>query len=114
MPERVAIVGSRGWQNVAAIRSFVASLPDATVVISGGALGVDSIAEQAARSRGLAVIVHFPDYARFGGKAPLERNKLIVADADRVVAFWDGRSTGTAHAIGLATKAGKPVEVRHA
>jgi predicted Rossmann fold nucleotide-binding protein DprA/Smf involved in DNA uptake len=108
---RVAIVGSRGWQDADAIRAYVDSLPNGTTVVSGGALGVDSIAEHAADKRGLAV-VDVPDYARYGGKAPLVRNEQIVAAADRVVAFWDGKSTGTAHTIGLARKAGKPVDVR--
>jgi predicted Rossmann fold nucleotide-binding protein DprA/Smf involved in DNA uptake len=112
MTERIAIIGSRGWTDRDAIVQFVDSLPAGTVVVSGGALGADSIAEHAAHARGLAVVVHLPDYRKHGGRAPLERNKLIVADADRVVAFHDGKSTGTLHTLGLARRAGKPVDVR--
>ena len=41
------------------------------------------------------------------------RNPDIVAAADRVVAFWDGTSRGTADSIEIARKTGKPVAVVH-
>lgn len=40
-----------------------------------------------------------------------DRNAKIVRAADRLVAFHDGRSGGTAQTIGLARRLGKPVEV---
>jgi hypothetical protein len=58
----------------------------------------------------LRVTEVLPDYARFGKSAPLERNKEIAAQCDRMVAVWDGQSRGTKHAIDQARKAGKAVE----
>lgn len=112
MSERVAIVGSRAFADRQAVRRYVWDLPRDTVVISGGAAGVDSVAEKAARDFGLACVVHAPDYDKHGKRAPLVRNKLIAKDCDRMVAFWDGKSTGTAHAINCAKELDKPVEVR--
>lgn len=135
--ERVAIVGSREYPDEAEVFSYVLSLaPDADVV-SGGALGVDRTAEGAARARGLKVISYRP-VKRFGkwriakaiweggaqrpevtlepeaftsfGSAAYFRNGLIIAAADRVVAFWDGKSPGTRNARKLAEEAGKPLE----
>lgn len=53
LPRVVAVVGSRRWPNEKAhwIRTFIYSLNTPTVVVSGGALGVDTLAEQYARER---------------------------------------------------------------
>jgi hypothetical protein len=109
--ERVAVIGSRAYPNLGAVARFVRSLSRDAVIVSGGASGVDMTAERWARRLGMERIIHRPAHRTFGKRAPLERNKLIVRDADRVVAFWDGVSRGTAHAIGEARKAGKPVVV---
>src|SRR6185312_15053079 len=108
MSEKVAIVGSRDYPDLAQVRAYVASLPADTIIVSGGARGVDTAAEEAARAQHLQVVI-FPAEK---GKSPLLRNHDIVAAADRVVAFWDGTSTGTMHTVGLARKAGKPAEIR--
>jgi predicted Rossmann fold nucleotide-binding protein DprA/Smf involved in DNA uptake len=109
----VAIVGSRDDARPAAVRAFVAALarkhPGCTVV-SGGARGVDSIAA-AAREVGLAMREFPADWARLGRGAGFVRNRAIVDAAQVVVAFWDGRSRGTAHTIGLAREAGRQVVV---
>jgi hypothetical protein len=111
MPDRVAIVGSRAYPRLDLIEAFVASLPAGTVVVSGGARGVDSVAEIAARDRGLDVVVYQADWERLGRKAGPVRNAEIVANADRVVGFWDGKSRGTLNTVMQADRAGLPVEV---
>ena len=45
---RVAIVGSREYSDIDAIVEYVNSLPADTIVVTGGARGVDQIAEAAA------------------------------------------------------------------
>lgn len=109
--ERVAIVGSRGYQRLDLVTSYVESLGSNVRVVTGGARGVDTAAEVAAMHRALNCTIFEPDYEQHGRRAPLERNKLIVDECDRLVAFWDGKSTGTMHTVGLARKAGKPVEI---
>ena len=123
---RYAIVGGRPPKQLASkadlihfeqilqhVRTFVSSLPDDAIVISGGADGVDDAAAQAARTRGLLVVEHLPDYKKYSGKlAPLIRNKLIVDDCDVLVAFPAPWSIGTWHAIWLAKNATKEVDVR--
>lgn len=111
MPDRVAIVGSRDWTDLRQVREFVGTLPIGTVVVSGGARGVDKATADAARARGLGVEEHLPDYARYGRSAPLIRNGDIVARADFVVAFWDGTSRGTKDAIDRAERLGKRVHL---
>jgi len=106
---RVAIVGSRNYPAPDAVRAYVRSLDDDDVVVSGGAKGVDSIAAQAARERGLEVVEHLPEYGVYGRKAPMVRNTTIVEDADRVAAFWDLRSKGTRDSINKALRLGRHV-----
>jgi len=107
----VAIVGSRGFSDLAAVANYVRDLPAGTTVVSGNARGVDRAAETAARHRGLKVISLPAQWDRFGRSAGFKRNAEIVKLADRVIAFWDGVSKGTLHTVNLAKAAGKPVEI---
>ena len=87
-------------------------------MITGGARGPDQWAEEAARSRGLAVVVYKPDLE--GVRARWEaadrhyaRNQLIVDETDRIIAFVaPDRRGGTEDTIRRAVRVGKPVEVR--
>ena len=51
--ERVAVVGSRGYPDRAAVAAYVQALAEGTVVVSGGARGVDRWAADAAAECGL-------------------------------------------------------------
>jgi len=109
--QKVAIIGSRDWVDYEAVRDYIYALDPDDTVVSGGARGVDQFAEFYARERGLDVLVFQADWDSHGQRAGLIRNHDIVAAADRVVAFWDGTSTGTQHSIRLAKEAGKPTLV---
>ncbi len=109
--EIVAVVGSRDYPDLDAVRRSVRSLPSGTVVLSGGAKGVDKTAEDEARACGLAVKVYPADWRRYGRRAGAVRNTLIVERSTRVVAFWDGLSRGTKITIDLTVAAGKPLEI---
>lgn len=104
---KVGIVGSRGFSDLEQVRAYVRTLAPGTTVVSGGAAGVDSAAEEEARRLGLPVQIIKPEWARYGRRAGFLRNKDIVNAADRVVAFWDGKSRGTSHTIKLAEVANK-------
>lgn len=109
---KIAVVGSRDFPRLAEVRAFVAGLPRDTVIVSGGARGVDTAAVDEARVRGMRYIVLPADWKTWGKRAGFMRNADIVEAADRIVAFWDGVSRGTPHTVRLAEAAGKPVEVR--
>lgn len=107
----VAVVGSRGYPDLKAVKEYVKALPEGTTIVSGAAFGVDSAAESVARQRKLKVHSIPADWDGYGKAAGYKRNKEIVNEADRVVCFWDGTSNGTRHDIKLALEAGKPLEV---
>ncbi len=102
-----AVVGSRSFGDFALLSRVCRSLGVSSVV-SGGAAGADSLAAEFASSCGFPLRVFLPDYGRFGCRAPLVRNWKIVRSVSRVVAFWDGRSRGCAHAVSCADRLGGP------
>lgn len=110
-PMKLALIGSRDYPALDLVRRFIVDLPADTVVVSGGARGVDSAAEDAARAVGLRVLVLEPDWETLGRRAGLVRNEEVVDEVDEVVAWWDGESRGTVHALQLAVEAGKPITV---
>lgn len=109
--ERVAIVGSRDYPDRAAVAAYVGALAEGTVVVSGGARGVDRWAEDAATARGLETLIFHADWKRHGPAAGPRRNAEVAAHADRMAAFWDGNSRGTLNAIVNAHERGVPVIV---
>jgi hypothetical protein len=109
---KVAIVGSRDFPKMSLVREWMEkNLVNGDIVISGGARGVDSMAEAVARQMKLATIIFKADWDTLGKRAGYLRNIDIVKEADKVVAFWDGTSKGTLSTIELANAAKKPCEV---
>lgn len=105
---KVAVIGSRSITNID-IEPFIPR--GITLLITGGAIGVDTIAEHYADRKRIKKQIIFPDYERYGKSAPLYRNKLIVENADIVIAIWDGVSGGTSFTVKYAERIGKPFEV---
>ncbi len=109
---KLLIAGSRG------ITDFDLSAhipPETTVIISGGAKGVDTLAEKYADEHGYDKIIIKPDYNTYGRGAPLRRNEEMVELADMVLVIWDGQSRGTKYTANYAKKKNKPtiiVEVK--
>lgn len=112
----LAIVGSREFPDLELLTTFVRSLEEGVQVVSGGARGVDRIAARVARALRLEVeevwprIVDHTDRAHIA-IALLERNVEIVQASTEVVAFWDGTSTGTLHAVTHAVRARRRTRV---
>ncbi len=99
---RIAIVGSRNYNFLHQVRKFVRTLPQGTVVVSGGARGVDDIAEREAAKCGLETKIFPADWDRYGKSAGYKRNVQIVDYSDMIVAFWVAGSKGTRHTIDIA------------
>jgi hypothetical protein len=109
---RIAVIGSRKFPSAHAVKAFVAALSHDSIVVSGGAAGVDTWAEEAARDRGLQTLVFHANWDGFGRKAGPIRNAEIIANADEVVAFWDRESRGTLTATTMAGTAAAPWSAR--
>jgi hypothetical protein len=105
---KLLIVGSRSITNFD-LSQYVPS--DVDTVISGGAGGIDSLAERYADLHRLSKYILRPHYDLYGRTAPLKRNEEMVDIADAVLVIWDGRSKGTQYTIKYTKKVKKPITV---
>lgn len=106
---KVAVIGSRGITSIDDLASYLPA--DTTCIVSGGARGVDTLARAYALSHSLNYQEILPDYKTYGSRAPLVRNNAILDCADCVIAFWDGKSHGTAYTVRRCHQKGIPVRV---
>ena len=105
---KLAIIGSRGINNI----DLSVYIPDDTSeIVSGGAKGVDTIAAEYAKSHGIKLVEFKPEYEKYKRGAPLKRNIIIAEYADKVIAFWDGKSRGTKFVIEYCRSKGIDIEV---
>lgn len=129
----IGFTGSRGYPRKDLVVNFVRGIarkyPDA-IIVSGGRGNVDETAETTGRECGLAVISYRPHedhievvrydpvagvehHSKVSGHANFVRNCFLrnssIAFSDRVIAFWDLSSRGTADTISKAR--GKDREV---
>ena len=103
---KLLIVGSRS------IEKFDLSLyigADVDTIISGGANGIDEIAEKYADKKRISKIIMRPAYNQYGKGAPLKRNEQMVDMCDEVLIIWDGKSKGTKYTEEYAKAHGKKV-----
>lgn len=105
---KIAIIGSRNL-GVIGLEKFLPK--NVTEIVSGGARGVDTCAREYAQTHGIRLTEFLPDYNRYGRTAPLKRNLEIIAYAEMVLAFWDGKSRGTKYVIDNCKKQGVPIKV---
>lgn len=108
----LAVVGSRSYLSYYTVKyllqSFYIKYGKQLVLVSGGAVGADKLAEQFAHEFGLRIMVLLPDWDTHGRAAGFIRNSDIVATCDELIAFWDKKSRGTIDSYNKAIKAKKP------
>ena len=80
-------------------------------IITGGAKGIDFIAEQYADLHRLSKYVIRPRYSIYKKGAPLKRNKEMVDIADEILIIWDGKSKGTKQTLDYTKKSNKPFKL---
>ena len=80
-------------------------------IISGGACGIDAIAEKYADDHKISKHILRPKYHLYKRGAPIKRNKEMIEMADAVLIVWDGRSRGTRSTIQYAEKLKKTIKV---
>jgi len=103
---KLLIIGSRSIKEY----DFGEHIPaGVTMIISGGAGGIDTLAEKYADKKRLTKLIMRPRYDLYGRAAPLRRNEQMVELCDAVLAVWDGSSRGTKYTLDYAEKLGKRV-----
>ena len=113
---RIGIVGSRSItpsEYVFSVLDFyLARLleENEVVIISGGAVGIDSLGAQWAELKGLKTEIYLPDYKQYGKSATFIRNQQIIDNSDYLIAITTG-SNGTADSIKRAKKKNIPIKI---
>lgn len=80
-------------------------------IVSGGAQGVDFLAELYAKKHTLKFTEFKADWDTYGKSAGYRRNVEMAEYADALIAIWDGQSKGTLHMINSMVTQKKPVFV---
>jgi len=92
----VGVIGSRGL----VVDNLVDYLPpETTMLVSGGAKGIDSCAKEYALANNIPITEFLPEYKKYGKTAPLKRNIEIILHSDFMLIIWDGKSRSTKHVI---------------
>jgi hypothetical protein len=115
MATRVIISGSRDFDDYDTLEVACDDLLhkiDVECILSGCARGADKLGETYATNRGYPVEPWPADWDTHGKSAGYKRNADMAANADMLIAFWDGQSKGTKHMIDLANKEGLAVFVQ--
>lgn len=113
---RTIIAGSRRFsaskENYAKVKDLITDVPWLiTEVVSGGAVGPDTIGEFWAWDNQVPIKRFIPEWPKFGKGAGYQRNVEMAKSADALIALWDGISRGTGHMIDTARKMGLKVQV---
>ena len=109
---RTIIAGSRDFTDPTLVHAAIAASGfTITHVLSGGARGIDLAGEAWAAAHAVPVTVLPAEWDRFGKAAGYRRNEAMAAQAEALLAVWDGHSPGVADQIDRATRHGLQVYV---
>ena len=110
----LAIIGSRSIKDYNLIESVILqhiSITEINEIVSGGAVGVDTLAREFAQKHGIKLTEFLPEREKFGREAARLRNTTIIEHCDRCFAFVKNNSRGTLDAVQKCRAMGKPCEV---
>ena len=116
---RIIVAGGRDFTDYALLsQTLDAVLEKYTFyevqIVSGCCRGADALGEHYAKEHGIPVKCFPADWLAYGKAAgPIRNRKMAEYTAERdgmLVAFWDGKSRGTASMIRIAEKAGLQIK----
>ena len=108
---KLAVIGTKEFNDFTFLSSMLKKISNIELIISGGALGTDTLAKEYAIQNQIEFLEFPPDYKKFGDKAKHIRDKLIVEKCDELIAFWDGECEGTKYTMDYAKQLGKTVTI---
>lgn len=110
---KIVIAGGRDFENYNLLREKCDEIIDSnlTEIISGCAKGADTLGERYAKERGFNTKLFPADWKTHGRKAGPIRNKQMADYGEMLIAFWDGKSSGTKNMIENSKKLGLIVHI---
>lgn len=111
---RIIIAGTRRLWSLPAVRwAMEESGFDITVIIAGGAPGIDTAAADVAALDEITLEVYSANWDKYGNAAgPIRNREMADADAEGLIALPDSGSVGTLDMIDVMRKKGLPVYVK--
>ena len=85
--------------------------PFGVIVVSGHALGADTLGEDYADENGLQKIIKIAYWDKYGPSAGYKRNVKLAENGSHLIAFWDGISDGTKNMIDIAKEFGLEIVI---
>lgn len=105
---RVIIAGGRDFNNYELLKKttneFLSNFDEEPCIVCGRARGADTLGEKFAREYGYKIRYFPADWNTYGKAAGFIRNTEMADNADALIAFWDGKSSGTKHMIETAQR----------
>ena len=105
---KVAVIGSRGLDDYELVCNTLKYIK-IDLLISGGAMGADSLGEKYANENNIPTMIFLPDWEKHGKAAGFIRNSDIINEGELIIAFWDNSSKGTLDSIKKAEKLNKKI-----
>lgn len=108
---KVGVIGSRTWKDKNLIFDVLGlNKEKIKEIVSGDAVsGADKIGARWGRKNDKKVVIFAPDSKR--KHRYHYRNRLIAEYSDVIVAFWDGKSSGTMYTVDYAKRLNKKVYI---
>lgn len=117
LPFRVVIAGSRTILDRLMVCNHLDKILGAKIqthavtIISGCAKGPDTIGAEWAIVKELPVEYVRANWEKFGKQAGMLRNQIMNNGCDAVIAFHDGKSSGTANMIQIAKQSKRMIRI---
>ena len=109
---KLIIAGGRDFADFRSMSEAMELYPrldEITHVISGMARGADMMGRRWAKDHDIPVIEYPANWDMYGKRAGIIRNEEMGIEAHELVAFWDGKSRGTLHALSRAKRLKKTI-----
>lgn len=115
---KLIVAGGREFNNYGLLAAQITDMAvhgslraKAVSIVSGMARGADALGAQFAKENNVKLYAMPADWDKYGKRAGFMRNSDMGNFADGLLAFWDGKSKGTAHMIDYMKQLNKPVHV---
>lgn len=110
---KIAIVGNRvGWDKKFILKKLKElGITNKDILLSGGAEGVDTFAQEYAKEIGAEIRIFYPNMEDPSPQRYYNRNEKIAMACDKMIAFDHNGNmqSGTKNSVSHAEKFGKPV-----
>lgn len=112
---KLGIVGYRKYTDYDKFKEkvdeYIKEIGKPIELVSGGAKGVDTMAEKYAKENNYQIKIFYPDFEKYGKVAGPKRNTEIVKYSTHIIAFPSKHSIGTFDTINKAIKLNKKLKI---